>query len=286
MCILLIINFAHIQLCAQSIRMQNDIVWNSTDTLCLYSAYGNKKPTLNLLNSFTNNLIIPEEENFKDYTFTNSDGKYTIYATAKVLSSPMNAYLRYYYKIEFPDADTAVYIPYRYDCINRFLESVVKINVIEFDSINISNLYKLVQHWQKKISRINNDELYLGNSVNYNLSPYTVDDKQEGGEIDVTIKDKNIYYNGTLFGRYELSEKLRSSTLPGSGKGGYFFYIRTLDGKLFGELEVANQYADIWVWPKGAKKSMSIYTAAREEDKVIAIATKFLIVYTKSIANK
>ncbi|OSZ82529.1 hypothetical protein CAP35_04465 [Chitinophagaceae bacterium IBVUCB1] len=271
---------------AQHICMKNGIVYNANDTLCTYTTHGDKKPTLDLNNSFTNSLNIPEPHYFKDYIFKSPSGQPLMYATAKVLSSPRYAYLRYYYKIAFDDADTFLNIPYWNTCINRLMETIVKYKVIESGNINTENLHMLIQYWQNRVNKISYKEIASGHTVNYNLSQYNVEQAESDKDNIITIDGNNIYYNGTVWGTYTRSKKLRSSLLPGSGIGGHYYYIYGNDNKLQGELEIASQYADVWVWPRGVKESMSIYTAERNEAKVLAVAAKFLIVYYNSIANK
>ncbi len=242
--------------------------------LCNYIETGKAISTLDINVNCTGNLALPEPENFKDYIFSSPDGEQLIYATATVLSSPNYSYLRYCYKIDFLFADTTVYLVYKYSIIDYFLKSASHFKVLQNGTGNKDAVNDLITHWLKTVNGIEPEHVSNGSTCHYNTSPYNV---EESFGTSYMVKGNNIYKDGVLIGNYKQSWKLER--YHQSPKACFYYTIQDTTGRHIGEVQVYHQFADIWIWPYGVKKYMSMYSPVREEDKVIALATKFLIAY-------
>lgn len=259
---------------AQIVKKESGRITCDNTYICNYIQTGTPIPILDINVNCTGNLTLPEHEHFKDYIFTSENGEQLIYATATVLSSPYYKFLRYCYKIDFLFADTNMYLTYQYSIVDNFLKSVSKHMVINNGITDKNNVNALINFWQKNNGAIDPKYIAVGNTCHYNTSPYNV---EETYDTAYTVKGNNIYKNGFLIGNYKKSWKLQR--YHQSPSGGYYYVIQDIAGNHVGEVEIYHQFGDIWIWPPGMKNYLSMFSPVREEPKVIALATKFLLAY-------
>ncbi|MBS1777683.1 MAG: hypothetical protein JST70_00065 [Bacteroidetes bacterium] len=273
-CLILVYFLLPFHLLAQVV-MENGKVLSDNNIFATYEAVGEKKP--NLINKGyagtyeSNPESIPGK--FKDYFFSTPDGEQFVFATAKVVASPYNSFVKYYYSIQFGDEEEALnvqYHPLTMDCLAR---DMVKYKVLKNGRADEEAWQRLAANWKKNKTLIDDRILSLGSIRYYNNSPYHLEDNDR---YLVTLHGHNIYYKDSLLATYELSQNM-ASTLPGTSKEDYYYYLNYPDGKPYAEVQFQIYSSKLFVWPAPLKDPFNIYTAERDEAGIIKAACTFLL---------
>lgn len=263
----------------QNIKLQNGKLLVDEKIYAVYDFDGIKKSNIPV--GFTD--VVPEnnpEVEGSDFYNVRFSVPVTleqyIFATAKVLASPANLFLQYYYNIKFPFINKELNIIYHPFFVEYFARDIVKYDVFNDGHWNEDGALKLYNAWSKKISAIKNDQIASGKSINYNISDLEVE--QDNNSIDISVKENNIYLSGRLFATYRLSKKLKGLALPGTAKGNYLYEIEDATGKEIALLRVPVLRSSVYLQPVADKDYIEIITPERNEEKLIAIAAKILTV--------
>lgn len=272
--LLIIISLLPICTLAQVV-MDNGKVLSDNNVFAVYETVGEKKP--NLLNkgyvgSYESNPeSIPDK--FKDYIFSTIDGEQFVFATAKAVASPYNSHVKYFYSIRFGEQEEVLnvqYHPLTMDCLAR---DMVKYKVLKNGKPDEEAWNRLAASWTKNKTLIDEKILALGSIRYYNNSPYHLEDMNH---YLVTLKNNNIYYRDSLIATYELSKNM-ASTLPGTSKEDFYYYLNYPDGKPFAEVQFQIYNSKLYVWPAPLKDPFNVYTAERSEEGIIKAACTFLL---------
>jgi hypothetical protein len=197
-----------------------------------------------------------------------------IFATAKVLASPANIYLQYYYNIKFPLINKELNITYHPFLIEYLARDIAKYDVFNDGHWNEDGALKLYNAWATKISVIDNKNLAAGKSINYNYSE--LEAEPDNNTIECYVKENSIYIADRLFATYRLSKKIKGIGMPGTLKSDYLFEIEDTNGREIALLRVPILRSAIYLQPVADKDYIEIITPERNEQKLIAIAAKVL----------
>lgn len=255
---------------AQKVMIQNGRIWVDDSLLFYYYEHGEKIETFPFAGGGFSQMLTPEETDapFKDIIIKSTEGEPLIYITAKVLSSPANTYLLYLYKIEFQGLDTGLYVPFHPYFFEEFVKSLVRSHSAGNNAFREKFVNTLIRFWRNKPNAIDDNVFQLASICNYNRSPYTVEPQKNNGN-HINIKDNNIYVSDTLLATYRLSKGILAHALPGNSKNSFYYYIESPSGSTLCEFQVIKRYADVLFWPNGYKKPISLYTAVRDEKRLV-----------------
>lgn len=256
---------------ANVVRIENGIVTENDTLRFRYSESGDKIQTLVFAGSSFSKMLTPEDMQlpFKDITYYSIDGEPLVYLTARVLSSPQFVRLLYYYKIDFAGLDTSVCVPYHPDLTDDVVMALLNRHAITGNILDKNAVYKMIAIWNRKPNAIPDIAFQYASTCNYNTSPYSIEPDKYTNSQYIHIKDNLIYVNDTLFARFRLSNNLLAPALPGNSKNSYYYYIETLSGTPIAEFQVLKYYADVLFWPNGYKRPISLYTAVRDEQRLV-----------------
>lgn len=262
----------------QQVKMQGGKIFADGKLYAVYDIDGTKKNNI----PFTTGDIVPENNpeisgtDFYNVRFgTPATSEQYIFATAKVLASPANLYLAYYYNIRFPLIGKELNITYHPFLIEYFARDIVKYNVFNEGYWNEDAALKLHNAWAKKMSVLSAEQLAAGKSIYYNNSELILE--AEDNTMNVSVKGNNIYIADTLFGSYHLSKKIKGTGMPGTAKGNYLYEIEDKNGKELALFRVPVMRSVSYLQPVIQKDYLEIITPERNEEKLIAIACKALL---------
>jgi hypothetical protein len=255
---------------AQKIVMENGGVLCDGKRFFNYTIDGEKIKTLQFAASEFGEKLNPETTGvpFRDYSFRNNDETPFAYVTAKVLSSPSYTFLKYYYRVEFPAADTYINVIYHPYFLEFFARDMAKYAVLKDDKIEPSNILRLIATWRAKPDAMDDKVFVNASSCSYNSSPYNIENPKYSSSY-LRVKNNNIYLTDTLYARYRLAKGLIASALPGNSKNDFYYYIETPDGRNIADFQVKKQHSAVYFWPTGYKAYLQLYTAVRDEEKLV-----------------
>jgi hypothetical protein len=243
---------------AKTVTMRNGMVYVNDSAYCIYVEAGERVATLPFPGRGFSQMLTPEEMDipFKDMIVKNLQGDPLIFITAKVLSSPSNIYLEYYYKVEFAGYDTIFNIPFRANFSEGLINSVVVHKVIANGSLDKKGIDEMIRFWNKKPYAFPENKFQYASTCNYNSSPYTV------------VKD-SVFLHNSFYGYYHVSNGILAPALPGNSKNSFYYFIESPDKKPIAEFQVNKRYAEILFWPEGRKTPVELYTAVRDEKRLV-----------------
>ena len=256
---------------AQDVVMENGKLLYRDSAYATYEEVGEKKNSLPVSPALQQDFN-PEisGSNFKDFIFSSIAGEQLIFATAKLLSMPGTAYLKYYYNIQFAHLDEQLNMQYHPQTISRLANDIIKYKLFNNDQLDENAALRLITVWNKKPNAITEKQMQISSTRNYNNSIYHVSSDFDKNPIHV--EGHKIYYSDSVIGSYYLSKGIAAGTLPGSSKEDLYYYIDYPDGKLMAEVQLMILSSSLLVWPAPLKDPFKIYTAEREEGNIIKVA--------------
>jgi hypothetical protein len=256
---------------AQTVTIRNGIVYVDNNAFCSYVEAGERIKTLPFAGGGFSQMLTPEETDipFKDVIIKNLQGEPLIFVTAKVLSSPSNIYLEYYYKIEFVGYDTLLHVPFRPNFFEGLINSIAAYDVITNGSLSKLGIDSMIQFWNRKPYAFSTKVFQHASICNYNASPYTVENSKYNDSSYISIRGNRVYLHDTLYGYYHISKGILATALPGNSKNSFYYFIESADKIPIAEFQVNKRYAEILFWPEGYKTPLRLYTAVRDEKHLI-----------------
>lgn len=266
----------------QTAVMKNGKVYSNDKVYCYYKESGKRISTMTLESpNILDQLSYPEAcgDEFKDYSFGGEYQQFII-ARAKVLASAQEAFLVYYYNINIEGINRELNIRYHPLLIRSLAQDIVAYDVIQNGFLNEKSAQRLADKWGNKTNLIKQELLQQGIVKNYNSA--TGQERQQQATINIRIEGDKIYKDDSLFALYELDKHLGTGNTWGSKKGHNLYKIATPDGTLLGWVSVPILRSSFFLLPAGEKESLAVVTTDRDEQKIIASATKVLIVHTNA----
>lgn len=267
---------------AQPGYMKDGKVYEGNEVYCYYRETGKKISTMQLqgTGNVSNPLAYPEANNdeFRDYIFGDKHRDY-ITARAKVLASAHQVFMIYFYEISIQGINRKLNVKYHPMLIRLLAQDMVKYDVIQNGFLNEKNAIKLFEKWQDKSSVIKNSELQKGVVNNYNSETGKVAERP--ATINIKVVGDKIYRDDSLFARYELDKHLPGIGLSGSAQNSNLYKIEDMNGNLMAWVSVPMLRSVFFLTPAGEEEALSIVTTDRDEHKIIASATKVLIVHNR-----
>jgi hypothetical protein len=246
-------------------------VYVDNNAFCNYTETGERITTLQFPAGGFSQMLTPEETDipFKDAIVKNLIGEPLIFVTAKVLSSPSNTFLEYFYKVEFAGFDTVLYVPFRPNFSDGLISSIVTNGVIANGNLNKQGIDGMIYFWNRKPYAFSSRSLQHASTCNYNSSPYTVENSKYNDSSYILIIDGKIFVDKALYGYYHVSKGILATALPGNSKNSFYYFIESGDKKPIAEFQVNKRYAEILFWPDGHKTPLVLYTAVRDEKHLV-----------------
>lgn len=265
--------------CCQTASMKDGKVYSGDKIYCYYKESGKRISTMTLESAdIMNPLAYPEANNdaFKDYAF---GGEYRqfITAKAKVLASPKEAFMVYYYSIIIEGIQRELNVRYHPLLIRTLAQDIVKYNVVQNGFLNEKNAQKLLDKWENKGNLLSRQQLTKGIANNYNSA--TGKDRERPATINIRIEGDKIYHDDNLYAVYELDKHLGGGNTWGSRKGSNLYKISSPESTLLGWVSVPILRSSFFLLPAGEKESLAVVTTDRDEQKIITSAVKVLIVH-------
>lgn len=269
--LLFILLFTPLLTIAKTVTISNSIVYVDDVVYCNYAETGERIKTLPFPAGSFSQMLTPEETDipFKDLIIKNLQGESLIFVTAKVLSSPSNIYLEYYYKIEFAGYDTILNVPFRPNFQEGVINSIVTNNVIEDNNLDKQGIDKMISFWNRKPYAFPAKSFQHASTCNYNSSPYTIENGKYNDSSYIRVVEDSIFLHNALYGYYHISKGILATALPGNSKNSFYYFIESADKKPIAEFQVNKRYAEILFWPEGRKTPINLYTAVRDEKHLV-----------------
>ncbi|HEY9177145.1 MAG TPA: hypothetical protein VIN07_05620 [Flavipsychrobacter sp.] len=264
---------------SQAASMKDGKVYNGDKVYCYYKESGKRISTMMLeATDIMNPLLYPEANNdpFKDYAF-GGEYQHFITAKAKILASPKEAFMVYYYSITIAGIPRELNIRYHPLLMRTLAQDIVKYDVVQNGFLNEKHAHKLLDKWEEKSSKLSRQQLTQGIASNYNST--TGKERERPSTINIKIEGDRIYKDDSLFAIYELDKHLGGGNTWGSKKGSNLYKISTPGGYLLGWVSVPILRSSFFLLPAGEKESLAVVTTDRDEQKIITSAVKVLIVH-------
>lgn len=277
--VILLLSLLPIVAYSQVADMKDGKVYKGDKVYCFYKETGKRISTMEIPTNISNPLSFPEASNdeFKDYEF---GGEYQPYITAKakLLASAKEVFMVYYYTISFQGLDRELNIRYHPLLIRTLAQDIVKYDVVQNGFFNEKNAQQLIDKWEMKTTLLSKDVLQRGIASDYNSA--TGRAKQQPATINIKVEGDKIYRDNELFAVYTLDKHISGGSVWGSSKGSNLYKIDDPNGNLLAWVSVPLLRSSFFLLPAGEKESLSVVTTDRDEQKIIASATKVLIVHS------
>lgn len=155
--------------------------------------------------------------------------------------------------------------------MESFFKQLVKYAVFRdgaFQYDAMENMLAALKHSRHYIDKKTIDD---GNYRSYNSTAYDVPDNTPKA---VRVNEDKIYLNDVLVGSYQ-----RNATMQryGSYKNEHSYFITSTQGISVGQLRVSLLRSSFYLQTLPEKKYFEIYSAERQEEKIIAEAARVLV---------